>query len=108
MDVFHALELAVVSRAIMMAVAECFAWAVHRVTGYSTAQLLLAYALGGLNEKSLVSLVIQANVAFVATCHLVRIIVLLALAGTVLAKIAAHLNGKGLRQPWRDDIIVRN
>ena len=79
MDVFHALKLAVVSRAIMMAVAECFAWAVHRVTGYSTAQLLLAYAPGGLNEKSLVSLVIQENVAFVATHHLVRILVLLAL-----------------------------
>ncbi|GFE67390.1 hypothetical protein KIN_44640 [Litoreibacter roseus] len=62
------------------------------MTGYSTAQLLLAYAPGGLNEMSLVSLAIQADVAFVATHHLVRIIVLLALAGTVLAKVATIMN----------------
>ena len=98
MDVFHAFKLAVVSTGIMMAVAACFAWAVHWVTGYSTAQLLLAYAPGGLNEMSLVSLAIQAVVAFVATHHLVQIIFLLALAGTVLAKIATHVNRKGLRQ----------
>lgn len=99
LDVFHALKLAVVSTAIMMAVAACFAWAVHWVTGYSTAQLLLAYAPGGLNEMSLVSLAIQADVSFVATHHLIRIIVLLALAGTVLAKIAASLNRTGFQQP---------
>ena len=71
----------------------------HWVTGYSTAQLLLAYAPEGLNEMSLVSLAIQADVAFVATHHLIRIIVLLALAGTVLAKIAASLNRTGFQQP---------
>ncbi|MEL6468043.1 MAG: AbrB family transcriptional regulator, partial [Pseudomonadota bacterium] len=91
-DVFYALRLAFVSRVIMMAVAAVTAWGVHAVTGYSTAQLLLAYAPGGLNEMSLVSLAIQADVAFVATHHLVRIIVLLALAGTVLTKVAMIMN----------------
>jgi membrane AbrB-like protein len=98
MDVFHALRLAVVSTAIMMAVAALTAWGVHFVTGHSTAQLLLAYAPGGLNEMSLVSLAIQEDVAFVATHHLVRIIVLLVLAGTLLAKIATILNRKSNRE----------
>ena len=91
-DVFHALKLAVVSTAIMMAVAVCFAWVVHLVTGYSTAQLILAYAPGGLNEMSLVSLAVQADVAFVATHHLFRIVALLTLAGTLLARIAKAMN----------------
>lgn len=91
-DVFRALRLAVAATAIMMAVAAFTSWGAHFVTGYSAAQLLLAYAPGGLNEMSLVSLAIQADVAFVATHHLVRIIVLLVLAGTLLAKIAAILN----------------
>lgn len=98
-DVFQALKLAVVSTAIMTGVAAIMAWSVDMVTGQSTAQLLLAYAPGGLNEMSLVTLAIQGDVAFVATHHLIRIIVLLALAGTVLAKIAASLNRTGFRQP---------
>ncbi len=91
-DVFHALKLALASTAIMMAVATCFAWVIHQVTGHSTAQILLAYAPGGLNEMSLVSLAIQADVAFVATHHLFRIVALLTLAGTLLARIAKALN----------------
>jgi membrane AbrB-like protein len=91
-DVFHALRLAIVSTVIMMTVAVLTAWGVHFVTGHSTSQLLLAYAPGGLNEMSLVSLAIQADVAFVATHHLVRIIILLVLAGTLLAKIATIMN----------------
>ncbi len=91
-DAFHAFRLALVSTAIMMAVAVSLAWAVHALTGHSTAQLLLAYAPGGLNEMSLVSLAIQADVAFVATHHLFRIVALLTLAGTVLARIAKGLN----------------
>jgi len=91
-DVFHALKLALVSTGLMMAIAATLAWCVHLVTGYSTAQLLLAYAPGGLNEMSLVSLAIQADVAFVATYHLFRIIALLTLAGTLLARIATSLN----------------
>ncbi|MEL6736760.1 MAG: AbrB family transcriptional regulator, partial [Pseudomonadota bacterium] len=75
-----------------MSVAACVAWVVHLVTGHSTAQLLLAYAPGGLNEMSLVSLAIQADVAFVATHHLFRIVALLTLAGTLLARIAKALN----------------
>ena len=97
-DVFYAFRLAIVSTAIMMAVAAVTAWGVNVVTGYSTAQLLLAYAPGGLNEMSLVSLAIQADVAFVATHHLVRIIVLLALAGTVLAKVATIMNKNSNRE----------
>lgn len=91
-DVFHALKLAVVSTTIMMAVAASFAWVVHFPTGHSSAQLLLAYAPGGLNEMSLITLAIQEDVAFVATHHLFRIVVLLTIAGTVLARIARGLN----------------
>ncbi|MEL6701317.1 MAG: AbrB family transcriptional regulator, partial [Pseudomonadota bacterium] len=91
-DVFEALKLAVVSTAIMMAVAVSVSWAVHFVTGHSTAQLLLAYAPGGLNEMSLITLAIQADVAFVATHHLFRIVVLLTIAGTVLARIAKAIS----------------
>ena len=104
-DVFYALRLAIVSTAIMMAVAAITAWGVHALTGYSTAQLLVAYAPGGVNEMSLVSLAIQADVAFVATHHLVRIIVLLALAGTVLAKVASIMNRNRNQEPWFCDVL---
>lgn len=92
MDVFRSLKLAVISTAIMMAVAASLAWAVHLITGHSAAQLLLAYAPGGLNEMSLVSLAIQEDVAFVATHHLFRIVALLTLAGTLLVRIAKAIN----------------
>ncbi|MEL6510629.1 MAG: AbrB family transcriptional regulator [Pseudomonadota bacterium] len=91
-EIFHALKLALVSTIIMMAVAASLAWRVHRITGHSPVQLLLAYAPGGLNEMSIVSLAIQADVAFVATHHLFRIVALLALAGTVLARLAKAVN----------------
>lgn len=48
----------------MMGLAAATAAIVHRATGYSAAQLLLAYAQGGVNEMSLA---ILADVAFVAT-----------------------------------------
>ena len=87
MDLFCALKSAVVSTAVMMAVAAGLAWAVHLATGYNTAQLPLAYAPGGLNEMSLLSFAPQADFAFVATHHLLRIIVLLALAERYLPKL---------------------
>lgn len=59
--------------------------------GQAPAQILLAFAPGGLTEMSLVSLAMGADVAYIATHHLVRVITLLAIAGTVLASIARWL-----------------
>ena len=61
------------------------------IIGKSSEQVLLAYAPGGLTEMSLVALSMHADVAFVATHHLFRVVVLLAIASTVLARIARKI-----------------
>ncbi|OYQ32512.1 ammonia monooxygenase [Niveispirillum lacus] len=53
---------------------------VHFLTGLSLAALILAYAPGGLAEMSLVALALHVDAAFVATHHIVRIVLIILLA----------------------------
>ncbi len=70
---------AAVFSVIMLAIAVGFAVALHHLTGLSTAALVLAYAPGGLAEMSLVALALAIDIAFVATHHAVRLLIVLAI-----------------------------
>jgi membrane AbrB-like protein len=58
---------------LMLAIAFAVAGLMHRLTGQSFPQLLLAFAPGGVAEMSLIALTLGQGVAFVATHHVFRI-----------------------------------
>jgi membrane AbrB-like protein len=57
----------------LMAIAMGFAWTCAWATDFRLAQLLLAFAPGGLAEMGLLTLALGIDVALVTTCHVVRI-----------------------------------
>ncbi|MEW9612582.1 AbrB family transcriptional regulator [Shinella sp. S4-D37] len=65
---------------IMLAVALLFALGLDLVSPYGLKAILLAYSPGGLNEMSLVALAMDIEVAFVSGHHIVRVILVVALA----------------------------
>jgi membrane AbrB-like protein len=65
---------------VMLGLALGFALVLQRLTGQSAEQILLAYAPGGLTEMSLVALALNAEAAFVATHHVVRILLVIVAA----------------------------
>lgn len=65
---------------VLLAVTVGMALVVHLVTGLSLPGLVLAYAPGGLAEMSLVALALHVDAAFVASHHIVRIILIVMLA----------------------------
>ncbi|WP_283401485.1 AbrB family transcriptional regulator [Aliiroseovarius halocynthiae] len=89
--VLKAFGLSAVATVMMLAIAIGLAQALHGVLQQTPEQILLAYAPGGLTEMSLVSLSMGADVAFIATHHLFRVILLLSIAGSLLAWIAGLL-----------------
>jgi membrane AbrB-like protein len=76
----QAMLIAVGLTAIMLAVTLASAMAVHLVTGLPLPGLILAYAPGGLAEMSLMALALNADVAFVSTHHMVRIVLVVMVA----------------------------
>ena len=84
----RALALALVATGMMMALALGFALLIHGWIDQTPEQVLLAYAPGGLTEMSLVALSMQADVAYIALHHVVRIAILLAIAPSLLGFIA--------------------
>ena len=75
-----AMGLSLGATLIMLGLALGFAVVLHRLTGQGADQLLLAYAPGGLTEMSLVALALHAEAAFVATHHVVRILLVIVAA----------------------------
>src|SRR5690606_33315931 len=75
----HALLLT----ALLLALDIGFAFALSALTALPVADLVLAYAPGGLSEMSLVALALGADAAFVSTHHIVRIILIVTLAPVV-------------------------
>ena len=82
-DIAHALLLSLGATIIMLAVTLTFALALHGVFGQTTEQVLLAYSPGGLAEMSLVALAMNAEVAYVASHHVVRITMVILFAPLV-------------------------
>lgn len=72
--------LAAGSSVIMLGLAAAAAWGAAALTGLPFLLLLLAYAPGGLAEMSLIGLALGMDVPFVATHHVVRIALVVALA----------------------------
>ena len=83
-EVGRALLLSLGATLAMLALALGFAFALHRVLGLDRSLVLLAFAPGGLSEMSLVALAMKAEVAFVALHHVVRIVLVIAIAPMVL------------------------
>jgi membrane AbrB-like protein len=69
-----------VATLIMLGLAVSFAGAASALTGQTFPGLVLAYAPGGFAEMSLVALALSVDSAFVASHHLVRIILVVTLA----------------------------
>jgi len=65
---------------IMIAVTLLVAGAVHTLTGLPLETLVLAFAPGGLAEMSLIAIALSMDAAFVATHHIVRIVLIVVLA----------------------------
>lgn len=72
--------LSLLSSLVLLAAAAAIAGLVGWATGLPFILLLLAYVPGGVAEMSLVSLALGMDVAFVATHHLVRIALVIAVA----------------------------
>ena len=71
--ILRAVWLGLGATALMLALTFSFAMALHEMFGQSLEQLVLAYSPGGLAEMSLVALAMNADIAYVASHHLVRI-----------------------------------
>jgi membrane AbrB-like protein len=65
---------------LMIALTVAFSFGLERLTGLPLAAILLAFAPGGLAEMSLVALALAVDAAFVATHHIVRIILVVLFA----------------------------
>ncbi len=73
-EIGRVMAFSVGSTAIMIAVTVAFAVLLEYLTGQNPATIMLAYAPGGLAEMSLVALALGADVAFVASHHVIRIV----------------------------------
>lgn len=82
--------LALVSSAVLLGAAAGLAAAVSAITGLPFILLLLAYVPGGVAEMSLVSLALGMDVAFVATHHLLRIALVIAVAPLLFRLLRRH------------------
>lgn len=69
--------------AVLAVTALAFALALAQATGLPLEALVLAYAPGGLAEMSLIALAIGADPAFVATHHIVRVVLVVGVAPTL-------------------------
>lgn len=92
-DVVRALALSLVATAAILVLTLAFALAFHGWFGQATPQVILAYAPGGLTEMSLIALAMGDEVAYVATHHIARILLMIALAPLVIRWIGPRILG---------------
>ncbi|SEK75241.1 AbrB family transcriptional regulator [Pacificibacter marinus] len=89
--IIETLALSAGATTVMLGISLIFAVTLHSLFGQTTEQVLLAYAPGGLTEMSLVAIAMDADVAYIALHHLARIVILVAIAPTILARLAQYL-----------------
>lgn len=82
-EVLRVMRYSVGATAIMLALTVVFGWLLWMLVGVRVDAVVLAYAPGGLAEMTLVALALGADVAFVATHHLVRIVLVVVCAPAV-------------------------
>ncbi len=78
-------RLALGATVLTLALALAFAWVMQASAGIPVEEALLALAPGGLTEMGLMALAIQADVAFVALHHVVRILAIIVVAPPAFA-----------------------
>lgn len=76
-DVGRDMVLGLASALAMLAVGLAFAEALHLWTGRDLAQAFLAFSPGGLTEMSLLALAMGQEVAYVASAHIARIVLVI-------------------------------
>ncbi len=81
--VLGVLALSVGSTVILIFWTVACAAAVSMVSSFKLTTLILAYCPGGLAETSLIALAIHAEVAFVASMHIVRIVLVMVSAASI-------------------------
>ncbi|MCW5773480.1 MAG: AbrB family transcriptional regulator [Rhodospirillaceae bacterium] len=81
--ILRVLGLSVGSTVVMVALTLGFAVVLHSATDTSIQAVILAYSPGGLAEMSLVALALAIDSAFVATHHVVRIVMIVVVAPTL-------------------------
>lgn len=84
-EIGRAIVLSLGATMIMMAVTLIFAVSLHGLFGQPLEQVLLAYSPGGLAEMSLVAMAMNAEVAYVASHHMVRITLVIMIAPVVFS-----------------------
>lgn len=89
--IVETLVLSAIATTVMLAVSLGFAVSLHSMFGQTTQQVLLAYAPGGLTEMSLVAIAMNGDVAYIALHHLARIVILIAIAPSILSWLAIRL-----------------
>ncbi|HYC03815.1 MAG TPA: AbrB family transcriptional regulator [Azospirillaceae bacterium] len=95
--VLRAARVALGLTALLLALTVALAWALHAVTGLPLPALILAYAPGGLAEMSLVALALHIDPAFVATHHIVRIMLVILLAPAAFRLLRRRWPGRPVR-----------
>lgn len=85
--ILRILGLSVGSTAILLSLTLAFAWLVATVSVHGRIPLTLAYSPGGLAEMSLIALALQTEVAFVAAHHIIRVFLVMVLAGPLFGLI---------------------
>lgn len=76
-DVGRDMALGLASAFTMLGVGLAFAEALHLATGRDLAQAFLAFSPGGLTEMSLLALAMGQEVAYVASAHIARIVLVI-------------------------------
>ena len=100
--VMRILALSVGSTLILIFWTGLFAFIVSQLAGYRMTTLILAYSPGGLAEMSLIALAIHAEVAFVASMHIIRIFLVMVSAAGIfsLLRIGSRIppaSGEGIK-----------
>lgn len=93
-EVIHAVSLSFGATLMTLLVTLLFALGFGALIGQSTAQIVLAYAPGGLTEMSLIALAMKAEVAYVASHHIARIVLLISFAPLILSLIDRRPPGR--------------
>jgi uncharacterized protein len=79
------MRLSLGATAILLAWTGVFAFIISRLTSFDVMTVMLAYSPGGLAEMSLVAIALNAEVAFVAAHHLIRVVLVMVMAAPVFA-----------------------
>ena len=91
--VFGVMVAALVSAVVMLASTVAFALVLAPATGIDWRSIVLAYAPGGLAEMSLIALSLGIETAFVATHHVIRIVLIVVGAPFVFARLRSPGGG---------------